>query len=227
MLYRYSTGNNVSTLLMDKRWIAGGLGRNSGWAQQLYKIAPSIEGLTALHRQHTGLYLLATNHSVSHLLITALKMTYLLQAAWLLLLPLALAQQQNDHSNITASISVSTNVSIYASQDDLLDKQSYSGLAGHSGNMMVHIGLMVVAWFFILPIGMTLKRKAVQNHTDEYSGRFWCCKVSLYAASIRGLLGHQYLWRRSRDHLQHYNSRSLREQRTSCDRMDCNDCYGH
>lgn len=31
---------------------------------------------------------------------------------------------------------------------------SYAGLSAHSGLMMAHIGLMVLAWFFILPIGI-------------------------------------------------------------------------
>lgn len=33
------------------------------------------------------------------------------------------------------------------------DVVNYADLSAHSGLMMAHIGLMVLAWFFILPLG--------------------------------------------------------------------------
>ena len=36
---------------------------------------------------------------------------------------------------------------------DLYDVPSYAGLSAHSSWMLAHILLMVLAWFFILPIG--------------------------------------------------------------------------
>ncbi|KAK5086799.1 hypothetical protein LTS08_007212 [Lithohypha guttulata] len=39
---------------------------------------------------------------------------------------------------------------------DLWDKPSYVGLEAHTGLMAAHIGFMVAAWFFILPIGVML-----------------------------------------------------------------------
>lgn len=38
-------------------------------------------------------------------------------------------------------------------EDDLWGLPSYSQLSAHSGMMLAHIILMVLAWFFILPIG--------------------------------------------------------------------------
>lgn len=40
-------------------------------------------------------------------------------------------------------------------QGDLYSMPSYAGLSEHSGMMMAHIILMVIAWVFVLPIGMT------------------------------------------------------------------------
>ena len=36
---------------------------------------------------------------------------------------------------------------------DLYALPSYSGLSAHSSMMLAHIVLMILAWFFILPIG--------------------------------------------------------------------------
>lgn len=36
---------------------------------------------------------------------------------------------------------------------DPYNDPSYAGLSTHSGMMMAHIGLMALAWFFILPVG--------------------------------------------------------------------------
>ena len=36
---------------------------------------------------------------------------------------------------------------------DLYEVRSYVGLSAHSSSMVAHIVLMVLAWFFILPIG--------------------------------------------------------------------------
>lgn len=38
-------------------------------------------------------------------------------------------------------------------ENDPYNDPSYAGLSSHSGMMMAHIGLMVLAWFFILPVG--------------------------------------------------------------------------
>jgi hypothetical protein len=37
--------------------------------------------------------------------------------------------------------------------DDPYNLPSYAGLAEHQGLLLAHIALMVVAWFFVLPIG--------------------------------------------------------------------------
>jgi hypothetical protein len=39
------------------------------------------------------------------------------------------------------------------SEHDPYNDPSYAGLSAHSGMLMAHIGLMVLAWFFILPVG--------------------------------------------------------------------------
>lgn len=36
---------------------------------------------------------------------------------------------------------------------DLYDEPNYFSLDAHSGLMMAHIGFMILAWFFVLPIG--------------------------------------------------------------------------
>ena len=41
---------------------------------------------------------------------------------------------------------------------------SYSGLAVHSSIMLAHIGLMVLAWFFILPIGECTSSSSIAGH---------------------------------------------------------------
>ena len=41
---------------------------------------------------------------------------------------------------------------------------SYSGLAAHSSMMLAHIGLMVLAWFFILPIGGCHSSSSISGH---------------------------------------------------------------
>ena len=41
---------------------------------------------------------------------------------------------------------------------------SYSGLAAHSSMMLAHIGLMVLAWFFILPIGECNNGSSISGH---------------------------------------------------------------
>jgi hypothetical protein len=35
----------------------------------------------------------------------------------------------------------------------------YAGLSSHAGLMMAHIGLMVLAWFFVLPLGKCAVRE--------------------------------------------------------------------
>lgn len=40
-----------------------------------------------------------------------------------------------------------------AGEDEWYTTPSYSGLSEHSGILLAHIILMVLAWFFILPIG--------------------------------------------------------------------------
>lgn len=41
---------------------------------------------------------------------------------------------------------------------------SYSGLAAHSSMMLAHITLMVLAWFFILPIGECTSGSSTPAH---------------------------------------------------------------
>lgn len=36
---------------------------------------------------------------------------------------------------------------------DPYNDPTYAGLSAHSGMMMAHIAFMVLAWFFILPVG--------------------------------------------------------------------------
>jgi hypothetical protein len=49
--------------------------------------------------------------------------------------------------------------------DDPYNLPSYAGLAVHQGLLLAHIALMVVAWFFVLPIGkLVLERASPETH---------------------------------------------------------------
>ncbi|KAK5957619.1 hypothetical protein OHC33_000806 [Knufia fluminis] len=73
------------------------------------------------------------------------------QAAWLLCAFAALAAGHGDeHMNPANSTSTSDQPKNY----NLFDEPSYAGLEAHSGLMLAHIGFEVLAWFFVLPIGV-------------------------------------------------------------------------
>lgn len=52
------------------------------------------------------------------------------------------------HPSHTMNMTVSADPYAY-----LYEKPNYASLEAYSGWMMAHIGLMVLAWFFVLPIG--------------------------------------------------------------------------
>lgn len=43
--------------------------------------------------------------------------------------------------------------SVVALNSSAVEQQSYFAYPSHSGLMLAHIALMIVAWFFVLPIG--------------------------------------------------------------------------
>lgn len=51
------------------------------------------------------------------------------------------------HSHNASNVTFDPNTYLY-------DKPSYAGLEAYSGLMMAHIGLMILGWFFILPVGV-------------------------------------------------------------------------
>lgn len=54
---------------------------------------------------------------------------------------------------------------------DPYNMPSYAGLGMHSGMILAHIILMVLAWFFILPIGTSVRHCAEGKTTDRNSRR--------------------------------------------------------
>ena len=45
---------------------------------------------------------------------------------------------------------------------DLFDQPSYSGLSQHSGMLLAHVVLMVLAWMFVLPLGQSSTPRCLQ-----------------------------------------------------------------
>ena len=81
-------------------------------------------------------------------------------AALLLLgaVPLALAHgDESDESGMSgtgAKMAHLTSASLVAAwNSSKVEQQSYFTYPNHGGLMLAHIGLMIVAWFFVLPIG--------------------------------------------------------------------------
>lgn len=80
---------------------------------------------------------------------------HLLAASLLPLVAFATAHGHGPHGNAGMHMGAVSNSSCPApvNPNDPWGLPSYSGLEAHSGSMLAHIGFMVAAWFFLLPIG--------------------------------------------------------------------------
>ena len=72
--------------------------------------------------------------------------------------PLALAHgDESDKSGMGGMgpkmAHLTSSSSIAALNSSTVEQQSYFTYPSHGGLMLAHIGLMIVAWFFVLPIG--------------------------------------------------------------------------
>lgn len=82
-------------------------------------------------------------------------------AAWLLLASVALVSAHGDeHSDMNMGVemggmshSANSTPTSGGEYNPFYDEPSYFGLESYSGLMLGHILFMVLAWFFILPIG--------------------------------------------------------------------------
>lgn len=76
-------------------------------------------------------------------------------AALLLLgaLPLALAHEDESDEGGANLAHLTSTTSVAALNSSTVEQQSYFAYSSHGGLMLAHIGLMIVAWFFVLPIG--------------------------------------------------------------------------
>lgn len=71
-----------------------------------------------------------------------------------LLLQLASTVSAHGHDNDMNGMDMgSGEPTTQEAEHDPYNDPSYAGLSAYSGMMMAHIGLMVLAWFFVLPVG--------------------------------------------------------------------------
>lgn len=83
----------------------------------------------------------------------------------LLVIHAALSHGHNDHGEVTANMtSLYTSASFASTNSTGVPPQSYFAYPQHGSLMLAHIGLMTIAWFFILPIG-----KACSPSYDHFS----------------------------------------------------------
>jgi hypothetical protein len=93
--------------------------------------------------------------SISHI---AGRMSSLRWTVAALLLQLASTVAAHGHDDGTDGMDMDmdmggTKPSSEEAEYDPYNDPSYAGLSAHSGMMLAHIGLMVLAWLFILPVG--------------------------------------------------------------------------
>ena len=84
---------------------------------------------------------------------------YVLAAALLQVASTVVAHGHDEHgSNDMSDMNMgAAHPPTKAGEVDKYSLPSYSGLDKHSDMMLAHIALMVLAWFFILPIGKSIR----------------------------------------------------------------------
>lgn len=136
--------------------------------------------------------------------------TFILTAAlWLLgALPHGFAHGHGEHEGTAEVEAFMANTTLQMSSIDpsIASLQSYFTYPEHATLLSAHIAFMVIAWFFILPIGKL-------NFIHSYFGRiqliiarrggFEPCTVSTTSSGTAFLLGRERAWLAAGENLHH------------------------